>query len=123
MREISVLKKRILEFIESKNITKYDFYRKTGISNGVLSQKTGLSEESIMKFLSYFNDVNIHWLFTGNGQMTTKNTYLIKNNDPNMLNEENEGVIKYLESTIEKKDSEIQELIAENAILKHKNEQ
>lgn len=53
----------------NKNISKYEFYQKTGISNGILSQKNGLSEDNILKFLSYFTDINPEWLLTGKGEM------------------------------------------------------
>ncbi|WP_413532748.1 hypothetical protein [Empedobacter brevis] len=69
MREISFLKEKILQYIESKSVTKYEFYQKTGISNGVLSQKSGLSEDNLLRFLSYYKDVNPEWLLTGKGSM------------------------------------------------------
>lgn len=46
MREFSIVKQNILYFIEKQNISKYELYQKTGISNGVLSQKGGMSEEN-----------------------------------------------------------------------------
>ncbi|HRS19947.1 MAG TPA: transcriptional regulator, partial [Bacteroidales bacterium] len=73
MRENSIFKKRILQYLEFKNITKYEFYQKTGISNGILSQTNGLTEDSILKFLSYYTDVNPSWLLTGGGEMITNN--------------------------------------------------
>lgn len=69
MREISVLKQRILQYIEYKGITKYECYKNTGIANGVLSQANGLSEDNILKFLSYYTDINSEWLLTGRGSM------------------------------------------------------
>lgn len=62
-----------MEYLDFKNITKYEFYQKTGVSNGVLSQKSGLSEENTLRFLSYYSDVNPVWLLTGRGEMI-KNT-------------------------------------------------
>ncbi|MGY0425578.1 MAG: S24 family peptidase [Polaribacter sp.] len=73
MRDFSVLKQRIIQFIDYKKVSKYEFYQKTGISNGVLSQKTGMSEENIFKFLSYYSDVNPVWLLTGKGDITKQN--------------------------------------------------
>lgn len=73
MRDFSFLKQKIIQYIEYKDISKYEFYQKTGISNGVLSQKNGLSEENILKFLSYFDDVNLEWLFRDRGEMIAKN--------------------------------------------------
>lgn len=69
MRENSILKDRILKYLENKGVSKYEFYQKTGISNGILSQKNGLSEENVLKFLSYYKDINPSWLLTGNGSM------------------------------------------------------
>ena len=58
MREFSVIKQNILQFIERQDISKYELYKKTGISNGTLSQKGGMSEESIIKFLSVYREVS-----------------------------------------------------------------
>lgn len=69
MREISIIKENILQYLDFKGISKYEFYKKTGVSNGVLSQKSGLSEENTLKFLSYFTEVNAEWLLTGKGEM------------------------------------------------------
>ncbi|SHK71580.1 hypothetical protein [Epilithonimonas mollis] len=69
MREISILKEKILQYIEYKGVTKYEFYKNTGVSNGVLSQKSGLSEENLLRFLSYYKDVNLDWLFSDKGPM------------------------------------------------------
>lgn len=69
MRDFSILKSRILQYLELKGITKYECYKNTGITNGVLSQSNGLSEDNILKFLSYYNDINLNWLFTGEGNI------------------------------------------------------
>ena len=72
MRENSIVKRNILYFIESQGITKYELYQKTGISNGVLSQKGGMSEDNTIKFLSYYSQVSADWLLTGKGEMLRK---------------------------------------------------
>ena len=69
MREISFLKEKILQYLEFKGFSKYEFYQKTGVSNGVLSQKSGLSEDNLLRFLSCYKDVNPEWLLTGKGSM------------------------------------------------------
>ena len=68
-RDFSLLKKNILLYLDFKKITKYEFYQKTGISNGILSQNNGLSEDNLLRFLSYFKDINPTWLITGEGEM------------------------------------------------------
>lgn len=72
MREFSIIKKNILYFIDNQSISKYELYQKTGISNGVLSQKGGMSEENTIKFLSYYTNVSADWLLTGKGDMFKK---------------------------------------------------
>ncbi len=69
MQEKSLIKKNILEYLEIKNITKYEFYQKTGITRGILSQNNGMSEENTAKFLAYFKEINPEWLITGKGNM------------------------------------------------------
>ncbi len=82
-RDFSLIKSRILQYLQLKGITKYSFYKNTGVTNGVLSQTNGISEDNLMKFLSYYDDVNLDWLFTGEGEIfktkTPKN--VIKQND------------------------------------------
>lgn len=69
MREISVIKGRILQFLESKGITKYTFYKVTGVANGILSQTNGISEDTLRRFLRNFEEVNGDWLLRGEGPM------------------------------------------------------
>ncbi|NDW10923.1 S24 family peptidase [Dysgonomonas sp. 520] len=68
-REKSSIKQRVLQFIDKKRITKYQFYKETGITRGVLDQDSGMSEENTARFIAYYPEVNIEWLVTGNGDM------------------------------------------------------
>lgn len=65
----SIIKQNILHYIDSVNITKYSFYKKTGITRGILDQDTGISEDNIAKFIAYFPEINTEWLLTGIGNM------------------------------------------------------
>lgn len=69
-RNFSILKQRILLFLDFVGDTKKDFYTKTGISNGILSQPGGISEDNLLKFLNIYTDINLNWLFTGCGHMS-----------------------------------------------------
>lgn len=69
MQENSPIKKRILQVIEFKELSKYEFYKKSGITRGILDQNNGISEENITRFLEYMPDINTHWLLTGQGSM------------------------------------------------------
>lgn len=82
MRENSIIKQNILQFIDFKGLNKSEFYLKTGISNGVLTQKTGMSEDGILKTLSSFPELNPEWLVSGKGDM-------IKSEIQNIVSEPN----------------------------------
>lgn len=69
MTNFSTQKDRILQFIEYKGISKNKFYIETGISNGVLDKKSGLSMETVEKFYSTYPEINAEWLLTGKGEM------------------------------------------------------
>ena len=43
------MKERILQFIENKQITKSKFYSVTGLSNGILDKKSGLTMDTVEK--------------------------------------------------------------------------
>ena len=74
-RDFSLFKMRILQYLDKKGITKYECYKNTGITNGILSQKNGLSEENTMKFLAYYTDISTDWFFTGKGEMLISQRY------------------------------------------------
>lgn len=65
----SKIKLRILEHLKDKGISNRKFYEDTGIANGILGKKTGLTELNIEKYLNTYNEVNPTWLLTGKGNM------------------------------------------------------
>lgn len=89
MQEKSLIKKNILQYLEIKNITKYEFYQKTGITRGILNQNNGMSEENTAKFLAYFKEINPEWLLTGNGPML-KNTSVESIKSIKSINKDNQ---------------------------------
>lgn len=89
MKEISILKKKILQYLDYKGITKYKFYQDTGVSNSVLSQESGLSESNILRILSYYRDLSADWLFRDEGDMLrsgiVKECSLVNNVNPGIV--------------------------------------
>jgi phage repressor protein C with HTH and peptisase S24 domain len=68
MQEKSLIKKNILKFLDTKGISKYEFYKRTGITRGILDQNNGMSEGNTAKFLAVFgNEISINWLIRGIG--------------------------------------------------------
>lgn len=74
MKNFSTQKERVLQFIDYKGISKNKFYIETGISNGVLDKKSGLSMETVEKFYSTYPEINPEWLLTGKGEMLKSET-------------------------------------------------
>ncbi|WP_035693095.1 S24 family peptidase [Flavobacterium sasangense] len=95
MTNFSTQKERILQFIDYKGISKNKFYIESGISNGVLDKKSGLSMETVEKFYSTFPEINPEWLLTGNGSM-------LKEKEPTRV---------YLHDNIDDEDNPIDNII------------
>lgn len=69
MQKISLIKQNILKYLDFKGVSKYEFYKETGISRGTLDNNSGMTEDSTAKFIAYAKDVNIKWLILGEGEM------------------------------------------------------
>ena len=119
MREFSIIKKNILYFIDNQSISKYELYQKTGISNGVLSQKGGMSEENTIKFLSYYTNVSADWLLTGKGDMFKKDG-LVQQAHNNVSSTINQHQTIHAPEDYETLKKENQRLTQENSGLKDK---
>lgn len=81
MTNFSTQKERILQFLEFKGISKNKFYIETGISNGVLDKKSGLSMDTIEKFYSKYPEINPEWLLTGKEEMIKRNVNKLQHNN------------------------------------------
>jgi hypothetical protein len=70
--KIDEIKQRILYFIESQKIGKYNFYNKIGLSSSNFAGKTlycALSSTKISEFLIMFPQISPDWLLLGKGEM------------------------------------------------------
>lgn len=63
------LKERIMIFLTDQKICKNQFYKKTGISNGTLDKKSGITADSITKIHIAYPNINLEWLIMGKGEM------------------------------------------------------
>lgn len=89
MSEKAIIKQRILQYLDYKGVSKYECYQKTGITNGVLSKSDGLSEDNLLRFISYYTDINHTWLLTGIGGMLENNSRNIQSIEPTILYRDN----------------------------------
>ena len=83
IQEKSPIKQNILQYLAIKGTTPYEFYKKSGVTRGVLNQNNGISEENIARFLAYAPDVNVEWLITGRGSMMGNNEKELTTQDIN----------------------------------------
>ena len=76
MKNFIKIKDRVKEYIDLKGISHNKFYEETRISNGILSQKNGLSEENLLKIITTYREISLNWLLLGIGEMISNNVNL-----------------------------------------------
>lgn len=69
MQENSLIKQNILKYLDNKGITQYKFYKDNNVTRGILTQNNGITEENLLKFVHYAQDISLKWLLTGEGPM------------------------------------------------------
>lgn len=69
-----MIQERIIEYLEWRGISKYRFYKDTGLSNGFLDKGGSIGTDKCERIISVYPDINIEWLITGRGSMLTPNT-------------------------------------------------
>lgn len=105
------MKERILQFIDYKGFSKNKFYKETGLSNGILDKKSGLTSESIEKIYSKYPEINIEWLLTGKGEMLrTSSQNISQNGNTNVNNGHN---VSGQGNVIKQTNDELMEIIRE----------
>lgn len=83
-QKISPIKQRILQFAETLNISKRDFYKTIGVSRGTLESKTGITEDIVAKFIATYPEISVEWLVTGEGNIfKTKIPENVRDENPN----------------------------------------
>ena len=64
------IKDRISKFIQYKNITIAEFERNVSLANGYIKKfKGSIGSDKLNNIISYYPDININWLITGEGSM------------------------------------------------------
>lgn len=66
-------KKKIAQYLMYKGISHYEFSKKTGLSNGFLNSGSGISSDALRLISIEFDDLNILWVITGEGEMIKEN--------------------------------------------------
>lgn len=120
MQENSIIKQNILKYLEYKGITPYRFYKENDVTRGILTQNNGITEENLLKFVRFAQDISLDWLLTGNGSMLKTETPL-EDTSNDVLTPEN-GVLNTLKGIIKEQALEIARLELEVEKLKNTSE-
>lgn len=113
MKKFSILKERIRQFAEKENTNITEIRNNCNISDGTLSNSSGLGEENILKFFSFYKDVDANWFIKGEGEMKIASNSGV-NNDLLEALKENSKLLKDKIELIEK----LSKMESENAALK-----
>lgn len=69
MQENSIIKQNILLYLENKGVTPYKIYKENGVTRGILTQNNDITEENLLKFVRYAQDISLDWLLKNEGSM------------------------------------------------------
>jgi len=108
-----MVKQRILQIIENKNLTRSIFFQKTGLKRGFLDSdklEQAVSDRQIAMIIAAFPDIDTDWLITGKGKMTREST----------PEAPSDGTLTVLLERIEDLARDVGRLQAENEELKNK---
>ena len=62
-------KRNLLIYLKKKSISKAEFYKNTGVSNGFLDKSDNISSSNLALILNFYEDLSSDWLITGRGDM------------------------------------------------------
>lgn len=68
------MKNKITQFIDKKGISKLQFYRQTGLSNGFLDKNFSFSVDNLVKILNAYPELNKDWILFDKGKMLVSPT-------------------------------------------------
>lgn len=102
-------KEKVLQYLDVKGISKGDFYKKTGFSNGFLTAGKHIGSDNLKIIIDNYPDLSLEWLVMDKGDMIIGDKNL---NNPmsNDFIEMQKMLLKYKDDEIERLKSEIDNL-------------
>lgn len=86
MQKISPIKQRISQYVDHQRLSRREFYAKTGISRGTLENPSGITEDTLVKFLAIYPNISPYWLLFGTGPMEIlREDKFIQVNEPHIV--------------------------------------
>jgi hypothetical protein len=109
------IRERILLYLDFKGISKYKFYKQTGLSNGFLDKDGAIGSDKCEIICSFYSDLNPEWLLIGEGSMIKSINVEIKEKRDVRIENQVQSVNILLDKIVE--------LTTENTILKVENDE
>lgn len=102
-------KEKVLQYLDTKGVSKGDFYKKTGFSNGFLTAGKHIGSDNLKIIIDNYPDLSLEWLVMDKGDMIIGDKNL---NNPmsNDFIEMQKMLLKYKDDEIERLKSEIENL-------------
>lgn len=111
-----MIRDRILKYIAYRGISRYRFYKMTGLSNGFLDKEGAINSDNCEKICAIFPDMDPEWLLLGNGNM------LRSSGASTSKKGSAQEHLPLQDSSVEILLNKIVELTSENTLLKKENE-
>lgn len=77
---------RIKKYIDYKGISKYRFYKDTGLSNGFLDKNENIGSDKCEIIIDLYPDLSLEWIITGRGEMLKNGGENLVQNIPSTKN-------------------------------------
>lgn len=104
---------RIRKYIDYKGISRYKFYKLTGLSNGFLDKNSNIGSDKCELILTIFPDLNSDWLMLEKGEMLRSISNSITNqhtNEIDLLPKSDDARTILLKELLKEKEIEIKDL-------------
>lgn len=105
---------RIRKYIDYKGISRYKFYKLTGLSNGFLDKNSNIGSDKCELILTIFPDLNADWLMLEKGDMLrteiSVETKKQNTNEIGILPKSEDSRIILLKELMKEKEIEIKDL-------------
>jgi hypothetical protein len=69
MQNLSPIKQRIIQFVDTHYSSRREFYKRTEISRGTLENESGITEETLSKIFTKEPGLSPSWVIAGEGPM------------------------------------------------------
>jgi len=76
------IKNRVIQYLNFKGVSKYQFYKETGLSNGMLDKPGAIGSDKCEIIYSQYPDINLEWFLSGKGEMLID---MVSDKDPLIL--------------------------------------